>query len=237
LSALRRKSPMKRRCLLLLACLCLACADVASIENGQVSGPVVTLKDWFTSCQLLKTRDGAVLFDACFRKGALEDGLATHGLVPADVTHVLLTHAHGDHVGGLGLLKDARVLALAKEQTNLGEHAEGRQIDQIITDGEVLTFGEYEVLVFSVPGHTPGSAAFFVDGALVLGDNALLTGDGTLEPVPAKRSEDPAQAVTSLLALVNRLVAEELEVRWLVPAHSGSIEGRQALIEFAASQR
>jgi len=228
---------MTKRGLLLITCLCWACADVTSIEDGRVFGPVVTLKDWFTSCQLLKTRDGAVLFDACFREGALEDGLAAHGLTPSDVTHVLLTHAHGDHVGGLGLLEHAEVLALAGEQPNLDEHAEGRRIDRTIVDGEVLTLGEHEVRVFSMPGHTQGSAAFLVGGALVLGDNAVLTGDGTLAPISERNSDDPAGVVASLVALEERLGADDLVVRWLVPSHSGGAEGLQALTDYVKSQR
>jgi glyoxylase-like metal-dependent hydrolase (beta-lactamase superfamily II) len=228
---------MTKRGVLLLTSLCLACADVTPIEDGGVFGPVVTLKDWFTSCQLLKTRDGAVLFDACFREGALEDGLAANGLTPADVTHVLLTHGHGDHVGGLGLLEHAELLALAGAQPNLDQHAEGRRIDRTIVDGEVLTLGEYQVRVFSMPGHTPGSAAYLVDGTLVLGDNAVLTGDGTLAPISERNSDDPVRVVTSLVALEKRLAAGDLEVRWLVPSHSGGAEGLQALTDYVKRQR
>jgi len=228
---------MTKRGLLLVTSLCLACADVTSIENGRMFGPVVTIKDWFTSCQILKTEDGAVLFDACFREGALEDGLAANGLTPADVTHVLLTHAHGDHVGGLGLLEHAEVLALAGAQPNLDEHAEGRRIDRTIVDGEVLTLGEHEVRVFSMPGHTPGSAAFLVGGTLVLGDNAVLTGDGTLAPISEGNSDDPAGVVTSLIALEERLIDDNLEVRWLVPSDSGGAEGLQALTDYVKSRR
>lgn len=224
---------MKNASLLLIALLCAACADVNPIRDGRSFGPVVTLKDWFTSCQLLKTGEVAVLFDACFREGALEDRLAAHDLEPGDVTHVLLTHAHGDHVGGLELLENAEVLALEGARANLDRHADGRRIDRVLADGEVLTFGDHDVLVLSMPGHTPGSAAYLVGGALVLGDNAVLTGDGTLAPPPERNSDDPARVIANLLALEERLDREGLEVRWLVPAHSGGVEGRQALTEFA----
>ena len=85
--------------------------------------------------------------------------------------------------------------------------------------------------------HSPGSAAFLVGGALVLGDNALLAVDGTLVPVPEKNPDDPARVVLSLRSPESRLLAEELEVRWLEPAHSGGIEGRQTLTDFAESHR
>jgi glyoxylase-like metal-dependent hydrolase (beta-lactamase superfamily II) len=228
---------MTKRSLLFIGLLCAACADVRPIQDGRSFGPVVTLADWFTSCQLLKTGEGAVLFDACFREGALENRLAAHALEPGDVSHVLLTHAHRDHVGGLELLEHAEVLALEGARANLARHADGRRIDRVLADGEVLTFGDHEVRVFSTPGHTPGSAAYLVGGALVLGDNAVLTGDGTLAPPPERNSDDPARVIATLAALDERLDREGLEVRWLVPAHSGGVEGRQALTDLMERRR
>ncbi|NXH30345.1 MBLC1 protein, partial [Myiagra hebetior] len=36
----------------------------------------------------------------------LPDLLATHGVTPAQVTHVVATHGHSDHVGNLNLFPD-----------------------------------------------------------------------------------------------------------------------------------
>ena len=61
-----------------------ACADVTSPEDGAALGPVVSLKDFFTSCFLMDGVD-VVLFDACWRKGRLERALKAQGLEPDDV--------------------------------------------------------------------------------------------------------------------------------------------------------
>lgn len=57
---------------------------------------------------LVNTGSDVVLFDTGLGEGArangmgrLVDGLAANGYTPADVTVVVLTHMHGDHIGGL----------------------------------------------------------------------------------------------------------------------------------------
>jgi len=50
---------------------------------------------------LLKTPEAAVLIDTGLGGGSLEKALAGTGVAPEDISLVLLTHMHGDHIGGL----------------------------------------------------------------------------------------------------------------------------------------
>ena len=68
------------------------CADVKPLVDGQSFGPVTALVDLFTSCHLMETRDGPVLFDACWRKEELTSRLDARGLAPGQVATVVLTH-------------------------------------------------------------------------------------------------------------------------------------------------
>jgi glyoxylase-like metal-dependent hydrolase (beta-lactamase superfamily II) len=60
---------------------------------------------------LLKHRDGFVLVDCGLNSraawGVLEQGMAELGITPRNLTHLLLTHVHPDHMGATGRLKEA----------------------------------------------------------------------------------------------------------------------------------
>jgi glyoxylase-like metal-dependent hydrolase (beta-lactamase superfamily II) len=211
----------------------LGCADVSAIEDGKAFGPVVTILDLFTSCYVLDAGDELVVFDSCWREGTLVDGLRSQGFAPEQVTHVLMTHGHQDHAGGLRALPNAEVLGFDAEQSNLTEHAESAgQIDRALTDGEQLTFGEHTVDVLAAFGHSPGSAVYVVGGTALIGDVGLVTADGHIAPAPEDRSEDPAEAARALGQLDERLLALDQRIDFIVPSHSGAVEGLDALEAF-----
>jgi len=215
-----------------------ACADVSGIENKKSFGPAVAMIDLFTTCYLVKTDVGPILIDACWRPDELRVRLSENGVKADEVTTVLFTHGHQDHVAGLPILPNARIAALADEQEVLTKYVKGdATIDDVLTDGQTLRFGSTEVKVYAVPGHTAGSAAFLIDGTLLLGDSALVTAKGALGPVPKDRSADPELNVRSMVALADRLKAEARVVKWLAPAHSGGIEAGTALQTFADANR
>jgi N-acyl homoserine lactone hydrolase len=107
-----------------------------------------------------------------------------------DVTHVVLSHAHFDHAGGLYLFPHAQLFAGATELPNAFwphspiyrghfrlddlEPARGYAWNPLTGDHDV--FGDGSVQILATPGHTPGHLSMLVrlpEGAL------LLTGDAT----------------------------------------------------------
>jgi hydroxyacylglutathione hydrolase len=112
--------------------------------------------------------------------------LETHGLRPRYLVH---THAHIDHIGALGPLRErvggAGLLhagdlplyaSLAEQARWLGMPA-ARQIvalDGELADGDVLRAGELALRCIHTPGHTPGSTSFALEGA---DGTTLFTGD------------------------------------------------------------
>jgi hydroxyacylglutathione hydrolase len=108
-----------------------------------------------------------------------------------DLTAKLLihTHAHIDHIGDLGRLRDLthaggllhaddlplyRTLALQARWIGLRDAPSVVRLDGDLRDGDVLSAGGVRIGVLHTPGHTPGSVCFSIDG-----DEAttLLTGD------------------------------------------------------------
>ena len=89
---------------------------------------------------------------------------------------ILVTHKHGDHVGGVGALvgafPDARVYGPGGERIRHITHPV-KQDEQLELSG---TGGRFRVL--DVPGHTEGHVAYYGQGALFCGDTLFSAGCG-----------------------------------------------------------
>ena len=209
-----------------------ACADRVPIEDGARLGEVEQIKDWFTSVFAYETDDGVVLFDAGFREGALLRKLDDRSIAAGDVTDVFLTHGHRDHLGLIAALPNARVYGLQAEARLVEEESDGEAaVTHVVEDGQIVEVGA-GVEVFAVPGHTAGSAAYLVQGVLILGDSAIVDRDGRLVPVNPKRSDDPDAVLASMRALADRLRPRAEEIAWLAPAHSAPLRGFGPLDRF-----
>lgn len=198
----------------------LAC-DVTPIEDGASIGPLTQVKTSFTSALIGVTPEGAAIaFDAGFNRRArpIERTLEASGLTLDDVSMVFLTHSHTDHVAGLDAL-GGEVVAHELEVPLLEE--EGIEVDRTLVDAEVVDIGGWSVEVLHVPGHTPGSAVYLVEGVLVMGDVAIQQRDGTVGPPGESFSEDPAEAQAELCRLVERVEPRRGEIDVVAYAHSG----------------
>jgi glyoxylase-like metal-dependent hydrolase (beta-lactamase superfamily II) len=105
------------------------------------------------------------------------------------VKHIIATHGHIDHVGGLKEIKDATgapvylhggdlflYQALPMQAALIGLTAPpATEIDAQLDEGDELGAGEIKLSVFHTPGHTPGSLCFHAPG-----DEARLFAGDTL---------------------------------------------------------
>lgn len=212
----------------LLCVLLVGCADITAIEDGAVYGDVLVVQDWFTSIGLIENGETTMVIDAGYRPAKVMAALLERGVEPGAVDHVLLTHGHEDHVGALEIYPNAMVWALEDESDVLAEA--GVSVFEPLSEG-VNRFGDIEVEVFSMSGHTPGSAAFRIGSALLMGDTALFNRIGELTTVPERRSEDPEGAEAALAALATAVKNRE-DIDWVVPSHSGG-GGVGALVALA----
>jgi hydroxyacylglutathione hydrolase len=106
-----------------------------------------------------------------------------------EVTHILLTHAHFDHITGVAQVKDALdvPVCLHRDDLPLYEHAaeQGkmfgfavRQPPPIDTyyDLSPIHFGDYEVRIHHTPGHCPGGVCLQIGKKDTPGEH-LFVGD------------------------------------------------------------
>ena len=101
-----------------------------------------------------------------------------------EVTHIINTHGHFDHVSAnknvhaatkapiLIHAMDAPMLAkIAASAANWGLSAEDSPPpDRNIDDGDTIRVGNLTLNVLHTPGHTPGGVSLFSDGNVFLGD-------------------------------------------------------------------
>jgi glyoxylase-like metal-dependent hydrolase (beta-lactamase superfamily II) len=188
---------------------------------------------------LVDEEDGTVLIDGGMpfcSKGILEAIEATG----KPLVRILLTHAHGDHIGGVKAVKaaypDARIGISARDARLL-------QGDLSIDEGEAkkpikgdvpkkapftpdFTFSDGESIgslkVVAAPGHTPGQVAFWheASGVLVAGDAFQTRGGIAVSghmrwsfPFPAMATWDGATALESARKLL------ELNPSYLAVGH------------------
>lgn len=239
--------------LLALAVIPLASAFVglAPLRQGQDVVPgVTTVVDGYVASFLVDAGLGRFVLVDCGNDPTARpilDALRGRGLTPDAVIGIVLTHGHPDHVAGCSHFPRARVYALGAERDLVegrvgakgplprlvGPNEHALTVDEDLTDGQAILLGQAELVVFAVPGHTAGSAAFLARGVLFLGDNATVGADGALRPAPWVFSDDTAENVASLVELAARTA--DLPVRRLAPSHSGPGDA-QALSAWAALQ-
>jgi metallo-beta-lactamase class B len=116
----------------------------------------------------LTTSEGIIILDTIFTYNSEEEivgGLKKLGLDPASIKYVIITHAHGDHVGGAKLLQDrfhGRIVMGGPDwdsiEKSVNGYPEGKPKRDIVgDDGQKITLGDTSVTLVTTPGHTPGT--------------------------------------------------------------------------------
>ena len=151
------------------------------------------------NCFALRDPDGSVtLVDAGLQitSSTVVAGLRTLGIRPAQVTRLVLTHAHADHIGGAARLLEQMPATASIHERDVGYARTGEmpRPDMSTRLGRLadrLPFGGFEPLadvstfrhgvtlavagglaVYHTPGHTPGHVSL-----LAVRHGVLLTGD------------------------------------------------------------
>jgi len=119
----------------------------------------------------LTTSQGIILIDTIYPYNSEElvgGGLQKLGLDPKNIKYVVISHAHGDHIGGAETLQTrygARVVmggpdwdTVAKYPNRFKTMAPKRDI--VATEGMKITLGDATVTIWLTPGHTPGTLSY-----------------------------------------------------------------------------
>jgi len=95
------------------------------------------------------------------------------------IKHILLTHAHYDHVGAVGLLQKvgAKVYLHKSDFENVksGEYVFGKVTpDVLLEKDEIFNIDNLKIQNLHTPGHSAGSTCYIVDDIMFSGDTLFL---------------------------------------------------------------
>ena len=105
-----------------------------------------------------------------------------------EISHILLTHSHFDHVGGLAQLKEETEapIYIHPDAVEMLSHASmsaamwGVKIpsvpapDHMLAEGDIIRIGNLKLHVLYTPGHAPGHVCFYVPDYHVVFDGDVL---------------------------------------------------------------
>jgi N-acyl homoserine lactone hydrolase len=202
----------------------LYCGDIA-LDNASEFTPGATGPGALAvTCYLIKHRDGWLLFDTGLGdniaampggfksqvgmwtvKRTLTSELAELGVKPSDITYVVLSHSHPDHVGNLDLFAGSTLVVQKAEYDWNRPDGKPRfdpAMKAIKADGDYDVFHDGSVVLISTPGHSPGHQNLLVRlpkaGAIMLtGDSVHTKANWDNHRVPTRNFNVP-QSLTSL---------------------------------------
>jgi glyoxylase-like metal-dependent hydrolase (beta-lactamase superfamily II) len=154
------------------------------------------------------------------------------GFDPARIGHLVATHCHIDHIGGISRIKEASGCQLIGHQADrdgieLGDRRLTAadlygieywpsKIDLILEgEEEAHVLGDLEFHFIATPGHTPGSIAVYLD----LEDGRVLFGQDVHGPFSESWGSDINQWRRSMEKLL------DLEADLLCEGHAGIFRG------------
>ncbi|MDX6610762.1 MAG: hypothetical protein QOF85_2729 [Solirubrobacterales bacterium] len=215
-------------------------------------------RDLVNTFVLVDDEGEVTLVDAGSKRApkAVLAGLTHIGVAPSDVTRIVVTHAHSDHVGGLARLRGATGATVAAHEREAAYLREGKgpvldrstiggrllrrnrgaaptPVEQELTDGQVLDVAG-GLRVLHTPGHTPGHVSLLHEPSRL-----LITGDSIWNAFG--RMSWPVRMLCTDAALTRRTaeVLGELDYDLVAFTHGPEIRtgAREAVRGFLAARR
>ena len=210
------------------------CSSPAEQEQGEGKPQPSGTSDWkrvelsFVSAYLLVRGNEVAIVDLGTDNSvtAIDAALQSAGSNWNAVRHIILTHQHSDHVGGLAGVAPKVQAAIYAGAADVGGISSDRPLKSV-NDGDEV-FG---LQIIGTPGHTVGHISVFdpATGVLVAGD-ALRTSSGLAGSDP-QYTADPIDAAASVRKLAT------LDVKMILPGHGDPLTSGAAdeLRKLAAS--
>lgn len=152
------------------------------------------------------------------------------------ITHILITHAHRDHVDGLEALKaetGAQSVGFGRAQLAIPEALKspsGKDFvdldfapDVAVTDGQIIEGEDWELEALHTPGHAPDHVCFHLMGrGVVFSGDHVMSWNTTVIAPPEGRMADYLQSLQRLL---------EMDSDLYLPGHGGRLDDARRTVK------
>ncbi len=140
---------------------------------------------------LIHTPQGNILINSNFEQDVplIRKSIEQLGFSYNDTKILLISHAHGDHDAGMGLLKKetgAKLMVMDADVPEVQSAASGRpgaQVDRILNEGDTVRLGDSTLTAHITPGHTIGCTSWTMpvqEGGRTL--NVVIVGSPNVNP-------------------------------------------------------
>jgi metallo-beta-lactamase class B len=156
-----------------------------AIPGFKIAGNLYYVGTADLAVYLIATPQGNILINGNFKQDvpAIRKSIEGLGFKYADTKILLISHAHGDHDEGIGLIKSdtgARLMVMDADVAAVESTAAGRpgaKVDRILHDRDTVELGGSTLTARLTPGHTPGCTTWMMpvaEGGRTL--NAVIVG-------------------------------------------------------------
>jgi metallo-beta-lactamase class B len=156
-----------------------------AIPGFKIAGNLYYVGTADLAAYLVATPQGNILINSNFKEDvpAIRTSIEGLGFKYADTRILLISHAHGDHDEGIGLIKsqtNARLMVMDADVAAVESTAPGRpgaKVDRILHDRDTVELGGSILTARLTPGHTPGCTTWMMqiaEGGRTL--NAVIIG-------------------------------------------------------------
>jgi len=183
----------------------------------------------------IKSGDCHVLIDTGtgLNHHALDKQLQTLGSSISQITDIILTHSHIDHIGGvIPIVEEVNPkIYLHKAEAEPINNGDMRQtlaatfgvdlpplkIEGVLEEGTILEFEDIKLEVYHTPGHSLGSICL-----MILDTGILITGDTLFPGGSFGRTDFPTGDERTLVESLRRITEMEFEIG--LPGHMNAMK-------------
>ena len=163
----------------------------ASFPAFKIAGNLYYVGTADLAVYLIQTPQGNILINSDFKEDVptIRKSIEQLGFKYSDTKILLISHAHGDHDEGTGVIQKetgARLMVMDADVPDVESTAPGRpgaHVDRVLHDGDVVELGGSKLIARLTPGHTKGCTTWTMQldesGKML---NAVIVGSPNVNP-------------------------------------------------------